>query len=187
MTPTRVGTSWYRAPEICLGEPFCYGLSSDLWSLGCIIAELFLTPKWSELCRDALVGTLFQEDVRHLMATPGQGGGDDDNQIHIIRHVRLLGTRDCPIAMREWFRKHNIHLIDFPPVLPHILDVANVPKVVQDVVLGLLRFDPATRLSADDVVKLLTFPTNQTTATTTTAAAAAAKTISHKRVVKKKK
>lgn len=30
----------YRAPEILLGLPFCEAI--DMWSLGCVIAELFL-------------------------------------------------------------------------------------------------------------------------------------------------
>ncbi len=31
---------WCRAPEIILGLPFCEAI--DMWSLGCVIAELFL-------------------------------------------------------------------------------------------------------------------------------------------------
>lgn len=33
-------TSIFRAPEIILGLPFCEAI--DMWSLGCVIAELFL-------------------------------------------------------------------------------------------------------------------------------------------------
>ena len=31
---------WYRAPEVMMGVPF--GLPIDMWSAGCVIAELFL-------------------------------------------------------------------------------------------------------------------------------------------------
>jgi serine/threonine protein kinase len=34
-----VVTSWYRAPEICVGNQ--YGKNSDIWSFGCIMWELF--------------------------------------------------------------------------------------------------------------------------------------------------
>ena len=34
------GLRYYRAPEILLGLPFCESI--DIWSLGCVIAELFL-------------------------------------------------------------------------------------------------------------------------------------------------
>ena len=33
-----IGTRWYRAPEVCLLEK--YDFASDIWSLGCTIAEL---------------------------------------------------------------------------------------------------------------------------------------------------
>lgn len=36
-----VATRWYRAPEILLGSR-CYNQSVDIWSAGCILAELFL-------------------------------------------------------------------------------------------------------------------------------------------------
>lgn len=36
-----VGTRWFRAPELLYGSPD-YGLEIDLWSLGCIFAELLI-------------------------------------------------------------------------------------------------------------------------------------------------
>ncbi|KAG5883969.1 hypothetical protein JTB14_004176 [Gonioctena quinquepunctata] len=37
---TYLQTRYYRAPEIILGLPFCEAI--DMWSLGCVVAELFL-------------------------------------------------------------------------------------------------------------------------------------------------
>ncbi|KAK4438383.1 putative serine/threonine-protein kinase [Sesamum alatum] len=37
---SRVVTLWYRAPELLLGATY-YGVGVDLWSAGCILAELF--------------------------------------------------------------------------------------------------------------------------------------------------
>ena len=37
---SRVVTLWYRAPELLLGSTE-YGPAIDLWSAGCILAELF--------------------------------------------------------------------------------------------------------------------------------------------------
>ncbi|XP_031122107.1 probable serine/threonine-protein kinase At1g09600 isoform X1 [Ipomoea triloba] len=37
---SRVVTLWYRAPELLLGAT-AYGVAIDMWSVGCIIAELF--------------------------------------------------------------------------------------------------------------------------------------------------
>ncbi len=40
LTPL-VGTKWYKAPEIIFGNKL-YDKSADIWSFGCLIAELFL-------------------------------------------------------------------------------------------------------------------------------------------------
>lgn len=37
----RVVTLWYRAPELLLGAT-SYGVGIDLWSAGCLLAEMFL-------------------------------------------------------------------------------------------------------------------------------------------------
>lgn len=37
---SRVVTLWYRAPELLLGSTE-YGVAIDMWSVGCILAELF--------------------------------------------------------------------------------------------------------------------------------------------------
>lgn len=37
---SRVVTLWYRAPELLLGATE-YGVAIDMWSAGCILAELF--------------------------------------------------------------------------------------------------------------------------------------------------
>lgn len=37
---SRVVTLWYRPPELLLGSTY-YGAGVDLWSAGCILAELF--------------------------------------------------------------------------------------------------------------------------------------------------
>ena len=38
--PPQVVTLYYRAPELLLGFK-CYSTAVDLWSIGCIMAELF--------------------------------------------------------------------------------------------------------------------------------------------------
>ena len=34
-------TRWYKAPETIFGDP-TYGPASDIWSLGCVLAEMIL-------------------------------------------------------------------------------------------------------------------------------------------------
>lgn len=38
---SRVVTLWYRPPELLMGST-SYGVSVDLWSVGCVFAELLL-------------------------------------------------------------------------------------------------------------------------------------------------
>jgi serine/threonine protein kinase len=38
---SQVVTIWYKAPELCFGSRY-YGPAIDMWSVGCIFAELFL-------------------------------------------------------------------------------------------------------------------------------------------------
>jgi serine/threonine protein kinase len=37
----KVATRWYRAPEILLGSR-SYGKAVDVWSIGCVLAEMIL-------------------------------------------------------------------------------------------------------------------------------------------------
>lgn len=50
---SRVVTLWYRAPELLLGSTD-YGAGIDLWSAGCILAELLfgkpIMPGRTEVC-----------------------------------------------------------------------------------------------------------------------------------------
>ena len=50
---SRVVTLWYRPPELLLGATD-YGAAVDMWSTGCILAELFagkpIMPGRTEVC-----------------------------------------------------------------------------------------------------------------------------------------
>ncbi|KAH7820008.1 putative Serine-threonine protein kinase [Monocercomonoides exilis] len=64
---TYIQSRYYRAPEVLLGLP--YSLSIDMWSVGCIAAELFLghpllpgQPEHDQLCRiQRIVGNIPSE------------------------------------------------------------------------------------------------------------------------------
>jgi len=51
---SRVVTLWYRPPELLLGATY-YGTAVDLWSTGCILAELYagkpIMPGRTEVCK----------------------------------------------------------------------------------------------------------------------------------------
>ncbi|XP_011605101.2 homeodomain-interacting protein kinase 3-like isoform X1 [Takifugu rubripes] len=59
---TYLQSRYYRAPEIILGLPFCEAI--DMWSLGCVIAELFLG--WP-----LYPGALEYDQIRYISRTQG--------------------------------------------------------------------------------------------------------------------
>ncbi|XP_061415859.1 homeodomain-interacting protein kinase 2-like [Lethenteron reissneri] len=59
---TYLQSRYYRAPEIILGLPFCEAI--DMWSLGCVIAELFLG--WP-----LYPGASEYDQIRYISATQG--------------------------------------------------------------------------------------------------------------------
>lgn len=62
---TYLQSRYYRAPEIILGLPFCEAI--DMWSLGCVIAELFLG--WP-----LYPGALEYDQIRYISQTQGLPG-----------------------------------------------------------------------------------------------------------------
>uniref|UniRef100_I0FPX1 non-specific serine/threonine protein kinase n=1 Tax=Macaca mulatta TaxID=9544 RepID=I0FPX1_MACMU len=59
---TYLQSRYYRAPEIILGLPFCEAI--DMWSLGCVIAELFLV--WP-----LYPGASEYDQIRYISQTQG--------------------------------------------------------------------------------------------------------------------
>ena len=46
-------TLWYRAPEVLLGTT--YATPVDIWSVGCILAELFTRKRWSSWKKEKII------------------------------------------------------------------------------------------------------------------------------------
>lgn len=59
---TYLQSRYYRSPEVLLGLPFCEAI--DMWSLGCVIAELFLG--WP-----LYPGSSEYDQIRYIMQTQG--------------------------------------------------------------------------------------------------------------------
>ncbi|GMN40682.1 hypothetical protein TIFTF001_009907 [Ficus carica] len=112
-------TLWYRAPEVLLGSTH-YSTGVDMWSVGCIFAEM----------------------VRRQALFPG------DSEFQQLLHIfRLLGTpseKQWPgvSSLRDW------HV--YPQWEPQNLARA-VPSLGADgvdLLLKMLKYDPAERISA---------------------------------------
>ncbi|XP_033972772.1 homeodomain-interacting protein kinase 3 isoform X4 [Trematomus bernacchii] len=79
---TYLQSRYYRAPEIILGLPFSEAI--DMWSLGCVIAELFLG--WP-----LYPGALEYDQIRYISQTQGLPG----------EHLLNVGTKTSRFFCRE--------------------------------------------------------------------------------------
>ncbi|MCJ8733647.1 hypothetical protein PDJAM_G00226020 [Pangasius djambal] len=79
---TYLQSRYYRAPEIILGLPFCEAI--DMWSLGCVIAELFLG--WP-----LYPGALEYDQIRYISQTQGLPA----------ENLLTLGTKTSRFFCRE--------------------------------------------------------------------------------------
>jgi len=120
-----VQTQWYKAPEVMLGD--CHYTSAiDMWSAGCIIAEMFFR-------RAVLPG---EDDKKQLakifdlVGTPTPESYEGLERLPVWKHS-------------EWpFRKGNIDHVfrHFPPLAVNLIK-------------GLLTLDPKKRLTAEQALE----------------------------------
>jgi len=128
-----VVTVWYRAPELLLGSAV-YNTTLDLWSTGCIIAEMAIgEPLFGG---DSEIGTIVM--IFQLLGTPSE--------------ATLPGITTFP------------HFSKFSPMWPPKAWNASRPEALQrlgrcgvDLVASLLVYDPRRRNPARKVVKHVFF------------------------------
>jgi serine/threonine protein kinase len=116
-----VVTRWYRSPEILLLNTN-YGVSIDLWSTGCILAEL-------------------------LLRKPLFAGRDYLHQLHLV--VCHLGTPDAA-SMADMSDDSRRYVGTMKKVAPPdvALSFPGAPPLAVDLISKLVVFDPAKRLDA---------------------------------------
>lgn len=120
-----VVTLWYRAPDVLMGSKQ-YSTPVDIWSVGCIFAEM----------------------VNGRPLFPGTSDSDQ-----LMRIFKTLGTPDQEswpgiVQLPEWKP-------DFPPNEPKNLAeiVPSLDDDGVDLLRSMLQFDPTKRVSARDALK----------------------------------
>ncbi|EKX73839.1 protein kinase domain containing protein [Theileria equi strain WA] len=120
----KVVTLWYRSPELLLGAE-CYHFSCDLWSVGCIFAELLtgkpLFPGSNEIDQ---LGKIY-----HLMGTPSE--------------TLWPGATKLPL--------YTPYTFSTPKELSTIFPHAN--KTSLDLLSKLLALDPHERITAQQALE----------------------------------
>ncbi|CAA7400523.1 unnamed protein product [Spirodela intermedia] len=117
---SRVVTLWYRPPELLLGAT-SYGFDVDLWSAGCIMAELLSG-------RPILPGRTEVEQLHRIFKLCGSPPGDYWRKLRLPRTAMFSTQQSYKSSIAETFK-------DFPP---HSLSLIET----------LLSLDPADRGTA---------------------------------------
>ncbi|KAN0134891.1 Protein kinase-like domain containing protein [Lactarius tabidus] len=121
-----VVTLWYRAPEILLGAKI-YSTAVDMWSVGCIFAELMLKePLFQAKAEIELISMIFK-----LLGPPTNDSWPEYSTLPLAKSITL------PSPQPDQFRQK------FP-----FLTVAGI-----DLLSSLLTYDPERRISADEALQ----------------------------------
>jgi mitogen-activated protein kinase 15 len=121
-----VATRWYRAPEILLGSTN-YSKEADMWSVGCILAEL--------LCGKALFpGKSTLNQLNKILEVTGKPSKEDI--VSIQSEVAFTMLESLPaIKTKNWN-------LTFPTATADEIDLLK----------GLLKFNPNHRLTIDQAL-----------------------------------
>ncbi|CAL6024601.1 Mitogen-activated_protein kinase [Hexamita inflata] len=122
-----VSTRWYRAPEVILGDPK-YGQAIDIFSCGCIFAEL-------------------------ILRTPLFPGRDYINQLHLVMDV--LGTPSAEFLSRIDNMSAKQYVEQQPKQAPIDLKtkIPNASPEAIELINQMLKMDASQRPSAADCMK----------------------------------
>lgn len=123
VSASSVGSLWYRAPEVLLGTR--HGRPVDLWSAGCILAEL-----WRAGGKVLLLGASEAQQVKKIVELVGKPAGED---------LAALGIDASAPALSQAAPK--------PRGISRLL-LPGTPGECCDLIAQLLSFDPRKRPDA---------------------------------------
>ncbi|GMH40206.1 hypothetical protein BSKO_08110 [Bryopsis sp. KO-2023] len=138
-----IQTRQYRCPEVLLGAK--YDTAADMWSLACMVFELI---------------------TGDFLFDPRSGNGYDRDEDHLALVIELLGKMPKKLALsgkysREYFSNQGelLHIKDLKYwpleevlVEKYRLDRSEA-KSLADFLLPMLRYDPTTRATAQEMLK----------------------------------
>lgn len=123
-----VATRWYRAPELLVPRSTNYSTAIDLWSCGCIFAEMILRKP------------LFPgNDANHQLALITEFTGKPD--LNVIQRLRSTRAQEVlgGMPMRGPKEMRSVFPLDTDPAVLRLIR-------------GMLEFDPDRRMTARDAL-----------------------------------
>lgn len=121
-----VVTLWYRAPEILLGAK-SYSTAVDMWSVGCIFAELLLKePLFQAKGEIELLSMIFK-----LLGPPTNNSWPEYSSLPLAKTITLPSPQ--PHQLRQRFQ---------------YMTAAGI-----DLLMSLLTYDPERRISAEEALQ----------------------------------
>ncbi|CAI2367354.1 unnamed protein product [Moneuplotes crassus] len=131
-----VVTLWYRAPEILLGKEKYDGRAVDMWSVGCIMAELLLKEP-------LFMGTNELEQIDKIFKIMSIPTEETWKGWRSLKHAKLIqpGKKGSKNKLRDKFPKMALEENDM-----YLSDLG------LDLMLKMLTYDPDKRISAKDAL-----------------------------------
>ncbi|RLN96842.1 hypothetical protein BBJ28_00017957 [Nothophytophthora sp. Chile5] len=134
----KVVTLWYRPPELLLGAT-SYDASIDMWSIGCVFAELYIGhPIFQGKTELEQITKIFD-----ICGTPTTDSWPDYKFLPLSS--KFVPDKSKPKRLREYLMRETT-------ARKRIL-----PKGAMDLIEALLVLDPEQRLTASDSLKALYF------------------------------
>ena len=131
-----VVTLWYRAPELLLGSNLYNGKAVDMWSVGCILAELLLKEP-------IFMGSGELDQLDKIFKTLGTPTDELWKGWKNLRHAKVISAakKGCKNKLRDKFPKFALEENDM-----YLTDLG------LDLLNKMLTYDPEKRISAKEAL-----------------------------------
>ncbi len=158
-----VQSRFYRSPEVLLGMPQ-YDSQIDMWSLGCVAAELFLGiplfPGQNEMNMVQRIVEMLgpMPDLFLRRCTRAAKYYNVTGNVHGLKsNAQYEAENDCKLApSKRYFPQTTLHDIvmqaPWKSEAPHQVEIEQ-RKAFLDLLNGMLKVDPLERLSPDEAMQ----------------------------------
>lgn len=134
-----VATRWYRAPEIMLTSSQ-YSTAIDMWSVGCILAEMFI-------CAPLFPGKDYRHQLMLIFQLLGTPSDSDLSSVKSQRARRYISTLPycAPLNLEQVINKHPNRIKRFKKMPANPLGI--------DLLRKMLIFDPKERITVEEALQ----------------------------------